>query len=84
MVVAVNLGNILIADADVARVQLATRTTFGQVPNGSGGFRDMTDLEIVERLRLQVCETLERMVVVTEKKAATDAAAALTPIIDIT
>ena len=75
MVVAVNLGNIIIQDADVARVQAATRAVFGM---------GLTDEQIVEKLRVQACDSIERMVIVYEKKAATDAAAALTPIIDIT
>ena len=75
MAVSVNLGNIIIADADVPRVQAATRAVFGA---------GLTDEQIIERLRVQACDSIERMVVVYEKKAATDAAAALTPIIDIT
>ncbi len=73
--VAVNLGNIVIADADVARVQAAFRAAFGQ---------GLSDAEIVERLRMQAVDSIKRTVIVYEKKLASDAASALTPIIDIT
>lgn len=70
---------ITILDADIPRLQLATRRTYGQVPDGQGGHRDMTDAEIVERLRLEVVERLRGMVVITERSAAIAAAEALDP-----
>lgn len=73
--------SVTIPDAQLPRVQNATRATFGQVPDGAGGFRDMTNAEIVERIRQEVIQMLKGIVRRHERAALVAAAEA--PIVDV-
>jgi hypothetical protein len=77
----VNLS-ITIPDAQMARVQAACRAAFGQVDDGAGGFRDLTNAEIVERLRQGVITQIKTMVSRSEREAARIAAEAMQPTVD--
>lgn len=63
----INLA-ITVPDAQIGRVQAAARATFGQVSDGAGGFRDMTNAEIVERIRQETIHMIKRMVFAHEKR----------------
>lgn len=69
----INLS-VTVPDAQLPRVQTAARLTFGQVPDGSGGFRDMTNTEIVERIRQEVILMLKQLVFRSERQVAIAAA----------
>lgn len=79
----INLS-VTIPNAQLSRVQAAVRATFGQVPDGAGGMRDMTDAELVERLRQDVIQTIKGMVIRFERSAAIAAAEKLEPVVDAT
>lgn len=76
----INLS-ITVPDAQLPRVQTAARATFGRVDDGAGGLRDMTNAEIVERLRQEVISMIKQLAQRSERKAAVLAAEA--PIIDV-
>lgn len=76
--------SVIVPNAQLARVQAAIRATFGQVDNGVGEMRDMTDAELLERLRQDVMMTIRGMVIRYERSAAIKAAEALEPIVDVT
>lgn len=63
-----------VPDAQIPRVQAAARAAFGQVPNGAGGLRDMTNAEVQERLRLEVIAMLKSLVKQQERKQAIEEA----------
>jgi len=65
----------------VARLQAACRSNFGQVSDGAGGFRDMTNQEIVDRLRSLTKKMLIDIVRGAEITAAR--AAADTSVVDL-
>jgi hypothetical protein len=79
----INLA-ITVPDAQMARVQAACRATFGQVDDGLGGLRDLTNAEIIERLRQGVIGQIKTMVARTERSAAIAAAEVLAPVVDAT
>lgn len=62
--------SVTVPDAQIARVQAAARGTFGQVDDGLGGKRDMTNAELVERLRQETIYMIKRMVFAYEKRQA--------------
>lgn len=68
---------ITVPDAQMSRVQAACRATFGQVDNGAGGLRDMTNAEIIERLRQDVISMIKGMVFTREAEAKRAEAAAI-------
>jgi len=65
----INLA-ITIPDAQMARVQAGMRAHWGQVPNGAGGKRDMTNAELIERLRTSVISSTKDIVKRTEEDTA--------------
>lgn len=73
--------SVAIPDAQLPRVQAATRAFYGQVETSPGVFRDMTNAEIVERLRQEVILTIKGIVHRHEK--AVLVAAAEAPIADV-
>lgn len=76
--------SVTIPNAQISRVQTAVRAAFGQVPDGTGGMRDMTDEELVEKLRQDVIQTIKGMVIQHERSAAIAAAEKLEPVVDAT
>lgn len=64
---------ITVPDVAVPRIMSALRSHFGQVqdPPDSGIFRDMTDVELRERFRALVRDTLKNMVLNQEIHEAT-------------
>jgi hypothetical protein len=81
--------SITVPDAQMARVQAACRASFGQVPDGTAdpvtglpNLRDLTNQEIIERLRQSVITQIKTMVSNTERAAARAAAEALQPNVD--
>jgi hypothetical protein len=68
--------SVTVPDDQIARLQAAARAQFGQVPNGSGGFRDMTPAEIQERIRQDIISTLKQMTRRHERQTALLAAEA--------
>ncbi len=73
--------SITVPDAQLSRVQTAARTTFGQVSDGAGGFRDMTNAEILERLRQEMILMIKSMVQRSERLALIQASEApITPV----
>ena len=59
-----------IPDGQMPRVLAAARDTWGQVPDGSGGMRDMTNGEITERFRQEVITLIKTIVRNSERRAA--------------
>lgn len=63
----INLS-VTVPDAQLPRVQTAIRATYGQVDDGAGGLRDMTNAEIVERIRKEVIAMVKGMVLRHERR----------------
>lgn len=76
--------SVTIPDVQLPRVQAAARATYGQVSDGAGGFRDMTNAEIVERIRQEVISMLKGVVHNAEKRALVQAAEAPIAQVDAT
>lgn len=79
----VNLS-IVVPDAQLARVQAAARSTFGQIDDGAGGLRDMTNAEIVERIRQEVILMVKALVLKAERRVLVQAAEAPITTVDAT
>ena len=75
---------ITIPDTQISRVQAALRTEFGQVPDGSGGFRDMTNAELVARLKEDIILLIKGVVLRQEKQTQLRALETFDPLIDAT
>jgi hypothetical protein len=73
--------SVTVPDAEVARLQAAARGHFGQVDDGAGELRDLSNAEITERLRQDVVAMLKQMVRRHERQAALLAAEASVTII---
>lgn len=73
--------NINIPDAQMPRIQAAARATYGQVPDGLGGMREMTNPELTERMRQDFILTLKGMVQRYERQLLVQQAEA--PITDV-
>jgi hypothetical protein len=76
----INLS-VAVPDAQLPRVQAAARATFGQVDDGAGGLRDMTNNEVVARLKFETVQMIKSIVHRHEK--AVLVAAAEAPIADV-
>ena len=76
----INLS-VTIPDAQLPRVQAAARGMFGQVDDGNGGLRDMTNNEVVARLKLETILMIKSIVHRYERSVLVAAAEA--PIADI-
>lgn len=74
---------VTVADGDYERVMAAARATFGTLPDGNGGEREMTDAEIVEGIRQHGIGLIRQLVSNVERKAAIKAAEALQPTIEV-
>jgi len=75
--------SVTIPDDQVLRLQAAARAQFGQVDDGAGGLRNMTNVEITERIRQDVISTLKQMVRRHERQAALLAAEASVTIVTV-
>jgi hypothetical protein len=67
----INLA-IVVPDDQVSRMRDGLRAFWGQIedPPGSGQFRDMTNAEVIERLRKETIGNVKRMVLKAETLAA--------------
>jgi hypothetical protein len=63
---------ITVPDAQLDRVRNGLKAFWGKIedPPGSGQFRDMTNAEVIERLRKETIGNIKRMVLKAETLAA--------------
>lgn len=73
-----------VPDAQLPRVQAAAKFIFGQVDDGAGGLRDMTNAEIVARLKLETIQMIKSIVHRAERQIALAAAENLDTNLDAT
>lgn len=67
--------SINIPNAQIPRFIAGMRASFGKVDDGAGGLRDMTQAELIERVRQSVIQTLRERVRTAEREEAIRAAA---------
>lgn len=93
MAVTINFA-VTVEDADVPRLGVAIRDTFGEIVTDPGDpeavppipptTRPMTDAEVIEKIRTNLCEWMESVTLGYEKrKAISDAEAFVPPALDV-